>query len=236
MGDGGIHKGHRQRLRQKYKNSGLDSMPEHEILELLLFYAIPQSNTNNTAHRLLARFGTLANVFEASIESLMQVEGVGEVAACLISMQSDLCRQYFKSKQNIVNETLSAENMGKIVCAMFYGVTVEQFHIICLGSGNRILAAEMLSQGSKSSAPVYTREIISRALNLGASRVLLAHNHPNGVLTPSQEDRDVTAMICRALAYIDVELYDHIIVAHNQYCSMRHDFHVDFKKLKNKDY
>lgn len=225
MRDAALHKGHRKRLRQKYQQVGLDKFKPHEILELLLHYAIPQIDTNELAHRLLKRFGSLANVLDADMDALMQVDGIGETAACLICFQRDMCRQYYNSKRKIVGQILlTKEDIKDRVNQLFYGVTVEQMHMICMDMDNRVISSEMICEGSIDTVPVYTRKIIACALRLNAKQVILAHNHPSGVLMPSQADRDATDMIAQALSYINVKLYDHIIVAGHHFSSMRTDF------------
>lgn len=219
-----LHDGHRDRLREKYKKEGLTNMPEHEVLELLMFYSIPRGNTNELAHQLINKFGSLANVFEADVDALMQVKGIGKVTASLISFQRDMCKRYFESKRQINNMVLTRENAGEIIKSLFYGEMNELFYMVALDGRNRIINKDMICEGTTDSVHVYTRKVISRALDLNARKVIFAHNHPNGILVPSEEDRKTTQMLKTALAFIDVAVEDHIIVAHDRYCSMKWDF------------
>lgn len=223
------HKGHRDRFRKKFTNKGnLGSMHDHEFLELLLFYAIPRCNTNEIAHKLINKFRTLQGVFDASIDSLMSVEGVGEAAAVLLSVQSELCKRYYNSKMLPNKTILTSENVSDLLKHLFVDAVNERFYMISLDGKNRIINSDLMCEGSINTLPVYTRKIINRALELNASKVLFAHNHPSGNLIPSDADITTTKMLISALAFVDIAVVDHAIFAEDKYISMR----IDSKAFK----
>ena len=221
------HKGHRERMRRKFLEHGIDSFEQHEILELLLFYSYPQRNTNIIAHNLLKKFGSLSGVFDADYKSLTEVEDVGENTATLLKLQSAMCRIYMEDKfKEVKNEQLTPANAGDYVKTLFYGYTTEVFYLLSLDVECRLISADIISKGTVNSAPVYSREVVKKALDTGAAFAILAHNYPNGALFPSDSDIKITKMIEDALSYIKVRLIDHLIVADNRYISLAKEYHV----------
>lgn len=218
-----VHRGHRERLKRKFLNSDGSALEQHEALELLLYYARPQLNTNIIAHELLKKFGSLAGVFEADYNDLQTVDGVKEHTATLIKFQTALLRMYMQDKYEIRNVKLTPANAGAYIKNLFYGYKVERFYAVMLDSDFRVIAAVNLSQGTNNSSPVYPREVIRKALETNAANVILAHNHPNGLLIPSAADINVTKLVDKALTFINVRLIDHIIVADNKYKSLLHE-------------
>ena len=216
-----VHKGHRDRLKRKFLNA--DNLEQHEALEVLLYYALPQKNTNQIAHELLRKFGSLAGVFEAEMSDLMKVDGIKEHAATLIKLQTALFRMYLQDKYEIKNIKLTPENAGKYIINLFYGYTFERLYAIMLDAEFRVISPVKISDGTNNSSPVYPRDIIKSALETNAVNVILAHNHPNGLLIPSAADIKVTKIVDKALSFINVCLIDHIIVADNKYLSILHD-------------
>ncbi|MCX7715261.1 MAG: DNA repair protein RadC [Clostridia bacterium] len=222
-----MHEGHRNRLRERLlSEKERDTLNEHEILELLLFYIIPRKNTNPIAHALLKAFGSLANVFDAEVDKLMQVEGIGRSAATFINMIPAFFREYAKSKNNIVNAILTSENVGEYVKALFYGRIYEVFYLISLDSSNRVINTDIICHGSIDSVEINLRNIINTVLRTNASSVILAHNHPGGSPMPSQSDKEITKTIQHALSYINIKLLDHIVVSGEEYISMAFDLHI----------
>ena len=215
----GIHDGHRQRKRQQFLQHGLDGFADHEVLELLLFYAIPRQDTNETAHRLLKKFGSLQGVFHASVEELGKVQGVGENAAAFLSLLPAAMRRVSLSggEETILTSVNAA---GAYFSRLLCGERREVLYLVCLDSKGKVLGCNRLSSGTVSAAPVSVREVVEVALRCDASRVLLGHNHPSGVALPSDEDRQITLQIRQALATMDIVLVDHIVVADGDFVSM----------------
>ena len=214
-----LHDGHRQRKKQRFLQHGLDSFADHEVLELLLFYAIPRRDTNETAHRLLEHFGTLKAVLTASVEELQKVEGVGESAAAFLHL---LQAVGYRALRTAGDDTIlnSVDSAGAYFQKLLRGERREVLYQVCLDAKGKVLSHKRLSSGTVSMAPVNVREVVENALYTDASGVLLAHNHPSGIALPSEDDRQITMQIRQALGTMGIELVDHIIVADNDFVSM----------------
>ena len=217
-----IHEGHRERLRERFLLQGLEGFQEHEVLELLLTYAIPRIDVNEHAHRLLDRFGSLAGVFDAPIAELKAVEGIGERAASLIKLQPQLMRSYQLSRINREKERClnSAKKAGAYIQPFFFGCAEERVYLLCLDSGCRLLNCVQLSQGSETFTTVPVKKLVETAVRERAFSVILAHNHPTGVPIPSREDVQTTRNLAKALSLVDIRLVDHLVVAGNEFASM----------------
>lgn len=215
----GLHDGHRQRLLQRFLREGLDGFDEHNILELLLFYAIPRKDTNELAHRLMDDFGSLAGVLDASAQELQQVEGVGENTAAFLKLLPELTRVYYSQKQQDLC-LASTEQAGRFLLPRFIGRQEETVLLTCLDGKCRVLSCTVLHKGSLNSSEVNVRKLLTAALKHNAAAVILAHNHPGGVALPSPEDLSTTAQIKAALEAADIRLLDHIIVADHDFVSL----------------
>ncbi|MBR6678157.1 MAG: DNA repair protein RadC [Oscillospiraceae bacterium] len=216
-----VHDGHRQRKRSQFLESGLDAFQEHEVLELLLYYAIPRKDTNPIAHALLKKFGSLDAVFAAPVEELMRVEGVGENAAALIRLIQPLYRRIRISateEETILN---SVEKAGEFFVGRFAGERTESMYQACLDAKGKLLNVQRLSAGDVNFVHADIRSIVQNALLCRASAVILAHNHPSGVALPSDADNAVTLQVHRVLQSVGVTLFDHIIVADDDFVSLR---------------
>lgn len=215
----GIHDGHRARKKQQFLQAGLDSFAEHEVLELLLYYAIPRRDTNPIAHALLKKFGSLEGVFHATVEELQQVEGVGESAALLLSLLPEaISRSERSSKSEKILNTV--EKCGKYFLALLDRERREILYQACLDAKGKLIVCKKLSEGNADSAAFSVRQVVRNALLSDASMVVLAHNHISGVALPSESDRIVTRRVREALRGLDIELMDHIIVSDGDYVSM----------------
>lgn len=214
-----MHEGHRERVRNRFLNEGLDSFEPHQILELLLFYSIPRKDTNELAHALLKRYGSLSAVFEADPADLMSVPGIGKNSAVLLTLIPSLARIYFKDKWGKKPRLNNTAKAGEYLVALFSGRQYEAFYVVCLDAQNRVNHPCMVHEGTIDQAPVYPRLIVEAALRHQAHSVILAHNHPGGSLEPSQADLNVTRKIVTALEAISIRVLDHIIVADGKYFS-----------------
>ncbi len=222
-----IHKDHRNRLRKKFVEGGIESLEPHEVLELLLFYAYRQRDTNEIAHRLLKKFGSIEGVFEASIESLEAVEDVGYNTAVFLKLQSSIQRFYMKDRLlRERNKCITPENIGEYIKGLFYGYTDEVFYMISLNSQCELISADIVAKGTVNSATLYSRELVKKALETKAVFVILAHNHPNGVLAPSEADVRTTKTAKEALNFISVRLIDHVIVSGEDHISLFRDYNI----------
>lgn len=219
----GIHDGHRERMRKRFKQTGFDVMQEHEMLEMLLYYSIPRINTNEFAHKLIGHFGSLANVFEADYEELLKVEGIGENSAFLIKMMLPLFNAYSKSpdKKKSTVRFEGSNDCGKYLCKYYSCITTEIVVVLCVDPKGKLLALEKISEGDAASCYVNLRKIVETVLKTPQTAgIIIAHNHPKGVALPSREDITATTEIIKMLNSVNIRLIDHIIVAPDGFTSM----------------
>ncbi|MDO5401734.1 MAG: DNA repair protein RadC [Eubacteriales bacterium] len=220
MSNSSIHTGHRQRLKQRFLTQGLDQFTDVQALELLLFYAIPQKDTNPIAHELLNRFGSLSRVLEAGVEELKQVPGIGEHGTVLLKLITELSRFYQVDCAQRVQVLGDLNDCGAYLAPYLYGRPNETVFLLCLDAKCKVLCCRAVGEGSINAAAVSVRKIVETALQANATTVVLAHNHPSGVAVPSEEDIRTTCRIFAALAAVEVHLADHIVVADGEYVSM----------------
>ena len=215
----GIHDGHREKMRRRFQETGLEGFADHEALELLLYYAIPRRDTNELAHRLLTRYGSLSALLQAPIEDLRRVEGVGESAAVLLKLVPAFV---YKAQRSAGQETVlnSTEKAGRYLLSCFAGERNEVIYQLCLDRKGKLLARKRLSEGGSAAAELNIRRLVENALLSSASAVILSHNHPSGIALPSREDYATTQQAQDALRTIGVDLLDHIIVAEDDYVSL----------------
>lgn len=216
-----LHDGRRARKRKQFQEFGLDAFPDHEALELLLYFAIPRVDTNPIAHRLIERFGSLDAVLAAPYHELRQVEGVGESAATLISLVFPLVRQARSSASKTPVILGSTRAAGEYFMGLFFGMRDERLYIACLDAKGKLLRCVAVADGSVDTVTLNMRRIVEIALQSGASSVILSHNHPSGLALPSDEDNRATLMAWDALHKIGIDLLDHIIVADEDFVSLR---------------
>lgn len=208
------HANHRIRLRETFRKAGVDGMPDHNLLELLLFYSIPRKDTNEIAHRLIDTFGSLSRVFDASYEQLLEVDGIGESSALLLSALPAICRRYIESATSGKINLSEPEDVINYITKKYYGNNKQEiFYMLCLdGTGNLINCCKM-GEGDAGSVVIDKRNILETAFRNNADRVVFAHNHPNGIAAPSKEDIIMTSDFCSVLKSVGIRLADHIIVA-----------------------
>ena len=215
------HEGHRERLRTRFRQAGLDAFAPHEVLELLLTYAIPRRDTKPIAYALLNRFGTLHAVLQAPVSELVQVEGVGETAATLIALMAPLFRAYRKSLEEDTPEIRTGGQAVRYCESLFEGERYEKFYVICLDARMRRLNTVLVSQGDVSEVHVYARHVLNALTQCNAMGAILAHNHPSGTAQPSREDIAMTGTIYGLLTGVGIRLYDHVIVSTSESFSFR---------------
>ena len=203
---------HRQRLRQRFMDGGAVAMPDYELLELVLFAAIPRCDVKPVARRLLETFGDFARVLAAPPERLMQVSGVGEAVIVQLKVTEAAGRRMARARV-LQRPVISSWDAVLDYChtAMAH-LGVEQFRVLYLDRKNVLIADEEQARGTVDHVPVYPREIIKRALELNASAMILVHNHPSGDPTPSEADIGMTARIQEAAETLGLVLHDHIII------------------------
>ena len=215
-----IHTGHRQRLKDRFRREGLDNFDELYVLELLLYYCIPQTDTNPIAHRLLDHFGSLTGVLEASPAELEKVEGIGANAATFLTLITEVGRYYQVKRQKQGQILGTIDQCGRYLEPFFFGREVETVFLLCLDAKSKVLCCKKVGEGSVNSANVPIRRIVEIALGVNATSVVLAHNHPGGLALPSAEDIQTTHRVAAALEAVEIVLADHIIVANEDYVSL----------------
>ncbi len=215
-----IHDGHRQRLKDRFLKHGLDSFTEIQVLELLLFYAVPRQDTNPIAHRLLNRFGQLSRVLDAPAEQLMEVDGIGEHAATLLKLSKAMARCYDVSKAGEERVLSTLRECGEYLMPHFRDRKNETVFLLMLDAKLKVLDCKEVGEGSINYASIPVRRVVEMALEAGASSVVLGHNHPSGIALPSGEDIQTTRRLAAALSTVEINLVDHIIVADGDYVSL----------------
>ena len=214
------HDGHRKRLKARFVKSGLDDFEPHNILELLLFYSVPRKDTNPLAHSLINRFGSLSGVFDAKPEELMKVNGITENTAVLISMVPQMARKYLEDKADALNAIGGFNDIGNYLMPKFVGRTVETIMLASLDNKNKIISCNIVAEGESDRANISKRKIMEEAMRVGATRVILAHNHPRGFAMPSSEDIYLTKEIYALLRSVGIELVDHVVFAEDDFVSL----------------
>ena len=228
MAENKRHKGHRQRMRERVQSYGLDSLAEHEALEYVLYLTNAQKDTNGIAHDLIDRFGDFAAVLEASEEELCTVEGVGPSTARMLHLLPQISRYYGRSRTSTTRCIKTTEQMGSYLMAKFAWSDYERAMLVSLDSRKRVRAAVWLREGTSDRVSLDIKNVVAAAIKGGTDAVVLCHNHPNGVPLPSREDLAATENIVRALGLVKIRLRDHIIIAENEYFSMRESNRLPF--------
>jgi DNA repair protein RadC len=216
--------GHRNRLRERYRKNGIDSLHPHEILELLLTYSIPRKDTKKLSRALLARFKTVGGVINAPVENLATVDGIGSGSATLFMLVRDMLAWCLKERYEQGN-VLSHRNDVESYLRMYFGYRGDEFvAALFLDVANRVIQTEIIAEGTVNQCTLYPRTVFEKALRYRASAIILAHNHPGGTPTPSESDWSVTERLFSAGKMFDIPLLDHIIICPDTVVSLR-DLH-----------
>jgi len=220
------NQGHRERIREKFLNNGIDGFAEYEILELLLTYCIPRKDTKPIAKELLNKFKSLDNVFKASFDKLSAIDGLGKNSITFLKLLGELpsiiYKDELKNKKLIDKETLKISNKDILLNYLRNKIGYEKkekFYVIYLSSSNEVIEFEENSVGTLDRSSVYPREIYKKIINLNAKSVILAHNHPSDNITPSKSDIELTNEIAKGLKNFGALLIEHIIITKNSYFS-----------------
>lgn len=209
--DGNIHKDHRKRLKEKFIKSGFNDFAEHEIIEFLLFYSIPQGDTNPLAHKLLNNYKSLSTMFDASMDSLMKNTGIGSHTAILIKMIPAIMQIYNCQKAIPRSGIKTHRNAIEFIEKVFMGLSQEEFYVFCLDSKSRVKCYKKIANGDFNKVEVPIRTVTNYVFNNDCQRIIIAHNHPNSSSTPSDEDVVLTHKLFSSCVLNDIDLIDHII-------------------------
>ncbi|MGE8940941.1 RadC family protein [Leptospira interrogans] len=215
------HTGHRGRLRDRFMNGGADALPDYELLELVLFRALPRRDTKDLAKRLIARFGSFAEVINAPESRLAEVKDVGQSVITELKLIRAASLRLIRG-EIMQRPALSSWTQVLEYCRAAMGFEErEQFRILFLDKKNQLVADEVQQEGTVDHTPVYVREVIKRALELSATAIILVHNHPSGDPAPSRADIEMTKQIVDAAKPLGVLVHDHIIVGRNGHASLK---------------
>jgi DNA repair protein RadC len=215
--------GHRDRMRARLLAAGPESLADHELLEMVLFLALPRKDTKAIARVLLARFGSFANAIAAPLPDLLAVEGIREAgAAALKTVQAAALRL---ARAEVIDRPVlnNWDRLMDYLNAVLSRERVEHFRILFLDNRNRLLADEAQARGTVNHTPVYPREVVKRALEVHATALILVHNHPSGDPTPSRDDIEMTQEIKAAATALGIVLHDHVIVGNGRWLSFRRE-------------
>ena len=213
--------GHRQRLRERVLAGGTEALPDYELLEFLLFPAKPRSDVKPLAKDLLQRFGTLAAVLSASAESLRAVPGMGEASVAALKAVREAGLRLIRAEIKERPVISSWQKLLDYCTATAAFAEVEEFHVLFLDRKNALIADERQQRGTIDHTPVYPREVVKRALELGASAFIMVHNHPSGDPTPSRADIEMTREVQKAAVALGLALHDHVVLGRGRHASFR---------------
>ena len=217
------HLGHRARMREKLLAAGPDALLDHELLEMVLFLALPRRDTKPIARALIARFGSFANAISAPLRDLREVEGLGEAGAAALRVVQAAALRLARAE---VMDRPVLNNWDRLIAYLAAALSrekVEQFRVLFLDTRNRLIADEAQARGTVNHTPVYPREVVRRALELQATALILVHNHPSGDPTPSRADLEMTQEVKAAAQSLGIVLHDHLVVGNGRHLSFRRE-------------
>ncbi len=217
------HIGHRKRLKERYEKAGMEALQDYEILELLLFYAIPQGDVKARAKELLKRFGSLKGVLDADLKEMKEVSGIGDHSSLLFKLVRDVRTLYLRQGAEVKEQISSTKELIDYCLASMGCLKDEHFAVIYLNARNRIIQVETIQEGIVNQAVVYPRKVLEKALKHKASAIILVHNHPSGHVRPSDADIRLTRVLQDAARVMDIVLHDHLIVGENRFFSFREE-------------
>ncbi|MCX7982322.1 MAG: DNA repair protein RadC [Syntrophales bacterium] len=214
---------HRKRLREKFLKAGVESLHDYEILELLLTFAIPRRDVKPLAKDLLTRFQNLNGVLDADIKELSETHGLGLHTACLIKLAKSIVTLYLKGEVKKKIKISSPRELVDFCRSHLGGLKEEQFCVAFLDSQNQLIELDTLQRGTVNHAIVYPRQVLEKALERKASALILIHNHPSGIVNPSEADIRLTRVIKEAASILDIKVHDHVIIGEGSMYSFREE-------------
>jgi DNA repair protein RadC len=215
--------GHRARMRQRLLTAGPDALADHEMLEMVLFLALPRRDTKPLARQLLTRFGSFAASIAAPLPDLRAVDGLGEAGAAALKLVQAAAQRLARAEVLHRPVLSNWDGLMEYLNVVLARERVEQFRVLFLDNRNRLLADEAQARGTVNHTPVYPREVVKRALELHATALILVHNHPSGDPTPSADDIAMTSEVKQAAQALSVVLHDHVIVGNGRWLSLRRE-------------
>lgn len=214
------HSGHRQRMKERLLRDGLESFQPHEMMEMLLYYALPYRDTNPLGHKLMQSFGSVSNVLSARYEDLLRVDGVTPHVATLLTLCGQMAHQYIREQYAVGDLLYSTNSLGQHAMPWFVGKKEESVILISMDNKRKHLNTTRIFEGSVNSAQFNYRIAVQQALRDNATVVALAHNHPNGLALPSESDLHTTEQFAKVLALVGIRLVDHLVISDGDFVSM----------------
>lgn len=215
------HAGHRARMYQRFLRDGLSGFDEHQALEMLLFFSCPRIDTNELAHRIIATFGSLSAAMDAPIEQLTAVPGVGRTTAVILKFIPQMCAYYLENRKARRQPLNAPDKMAAYLLPKFFGASTERLYLVAMNDDLVPLSCTLLAEGTANRVPLLVSKAVGEASRVGATRVVLAHNHPSGSTIPSADDLRTTEQLSRALVPLEIQLLDHLIFCEDEFLSFR---------------
>jgi len=225
------HQGHRLKLKKRFLTQGLEGFEDHNILELILFFAIPRRDTNEIAHALIERFRSFSRVFEASVEELCSVDGIGEHAAHLIKTYPAVAKRYYQDRFKEEKRLPMYHQMGQDLVLQFAGVNHEQVLVLFYDNSLGFRGQVLLHEGDINSVTFSLRKVCDAALQHNAAYMIMAHNHPRGLPIASSEDLNTTSRVQNFLSQMNVILIDHFIIGEGRFSSVQKEVYYNVAEL-----
>ncbi len=221
-----MHENHRDRMRKRFLRDGLDHFEKHEVIEMLLFGLIPRRNTNDIAHRLIDRFGSIAGIIDAPYSEIIKVKGIGEKGAISLKFFSEFIRIYLLDQADPGDKILTREDIGKIFINKFFNMTDECLAVMLLDKYQKMKSCDIIRKGNFNSIDINAKEIFNYATKHNSNSVIIAHNHPGGLALPSANDIKSTFKLRQVLRAMSIELVDHYVISSDDWVSFV-DAHID---------
>lgn len=221
MSDAPDNNGHRARLRQRLLDGGPDALLDHELIEYLLALAIPRRDTKPLAKKLLEEFGGIGGLFAADAKAIARIEGMGETSVAALKAAQATALRLLRAEVREQPVLSNWQALLDYLRADMAHHTIERVRVLHLNSRNMLIRDELMNEGSVDEAPVYVREVIRRALELGSAALILVHNHPSGDPSPSRADIEITRAVAAAARLLNIGVHDHIVIGRNSHASLR---------------
>ncbi|MEN3748906.1 DNA repair protein RadC [Sphingomonas sp. HF-S3] len=221
MSDAPDNNGHRARLRQRLFDGGPDALLDHELIEYLLALAIPRRDTKPLAKKLLEEFGGIGGLFAADAKAIARIEGMGETSVAALKAAQATALRLLRAEVREQPVLSNWQALLDYLRADMAHHTIERVRVLHLNSRNMLIRDELMNEGSVDEAPVYVREVIRRALELGSAALILVHNHPSGDPSPSRADIEITRAVAAAAKLLNIGVHDHIVIGRNGHASLR---------------
>ena len=222
--------GHRQRLRQRYRDQGIDGFSDSDVIEMLLSFGTPRKDCKEAARALLKKFSTFSGVLDATDAELQEIQGIGPNNSFALSFVKSVANRYLQQRLNNKSYLRSSGDVIDYLTHSMRGLKIEAFAVIYLDSSHAIIDSEVVAEGTINVNTVYPREIVKRALAQNAAALVVAHNHPSGSTEPSEQDRNLTRSLCLVCSMMQLRLVDHLIIGNSYFSFADHGLMAEFQQ------